>query len=338
VTARTWPEQPVLTAADDDWHPRSAHWWETETNWWGFYVPERNLAGALYTQSLGNQGLINGGAWVWDDSPAASLYERYGRGLPFPDRGDLRDVTFPNGVSVKVLEPLMRYRTTYSDPGGLEVDLVHEGTIPPHAHPTGAWPFWSTGHLDQPMHTTGRIVLLGEEIAIDCYSVRDRTWGPRPAGPTPPERKLPPGTLDRSNPPERASYPHGVAYQFGTQDGREAFMALTNPWVKHDGSVSDDLTAGYLVRGGEYAPLVTGYRETELDPDTSWVRRTHLVATDALGRDVEVDGELVGRWGTTPRDGVSLFRYSWTGGCSGVGEDQTFAPAGWLEALDGLKR
>src|ERR1700728_1055968 len=182
MTDTAWPDQPELRPEDDNWHEFSAHWWETETNWWSFNVPERKLGGWLYTQSLGVQQTVNGGAWVWDDSDAGAVYERKQRGLPFPDRGDLRDVSFPNGVSVKMLEPLMRYRTTYSDPGRFECDLVHEGIIRPHSHPIGAWPFWATRHFDQPMHVTGTILLYGEEIPIDCYSVRDRSWGPRPAG------------------------------------------------------------------------------------------------------------------------------------------------------------
>src|SRR6202044_2157283 len=49
------PDQPVLTEADDGWHDFSPHWWETETNWWSFNVPERKLGGWLYTQALGVQ-------------------------------------------------------------------------------------------------------------------------------------------------------------------------------------------------------------------------------------------------------------------------------------------
>ena len=74
----------------------------------------------------------------------------------------------------------MKYRTTYSDPGRFEADLVHEGIMPPHSHPVGAWPFWATRHFDQPMHVTGTLVLAGEEIPVDCLSVRDRSSGAAP--------------------------------------------------------------------------------------------------------------------------------------------------------------
>ncbi|HUZ11168.1 MAG TPA: hypothetical protein VMU76_13475 [Acidimicrobiales bacterium] len=329
-----WPDQPVLTAEDDNWHEHSPHWFETETTWWSFNVPERRMGGWLYTQALAVQGTCNGGAWVWDGSDAGALYEVRHEGLPFPDRGDLRKCEFPNGNTVEMLEPLMKYRTTYSDPGGFEADLVHEGIMPPHSHAIGAWPFWATRHFDQPMHVTGTIVLRGEEIPIDCYSVRDRSWGPRPTGPVPEDKKLPPGTLSRPGRPRRASAPHSVGYAFGTQDPKEAFMAFTDPWIDHDGRPSDDLDTGYLLRDGEYAPLVEGHRTTELAEGTRFIRSIHLEATDALGRELTADGTLAGRHGTQGPSGTGLFHWAWTGGCTGWGEDQTYGPTEWLEALD----
>ena len=97
------------------------------------------------------------------------------------------------------------------------------------------------------------------EIAVDCLSVRDRSWGPRPAGPTPPEKKQQRGALPgRQNRPVHANQPHSVGYVFGTQDEREAFLAFTDPWLKENGEASDELDAGYLLHDGEYAPLVVG--------------------------------------------------------------------------------
>jgi hypothetical protein len=329
------PEAIPITPVDDQWHDHTGHWYETETTWWSFNVPERRMGGWLYTQSLAVQQTCNGGAWVWDDSDAGALYEVRHQGLPFPDRGDLRKVAFPNGNTVEVIEPLMKYRTTYSDPGAFEADLVHEGIMPPHSHPVGAWPFWNTRHFDQPMHVTGTIVLHGEEIAVDCFSVRDRSWGPRPTGPVPPERKLPKGSVPLVvERPERANFPHSVGYIFGTQDEREAFLAFTDPWLREDGSATDDLDAGFLVRDGEYAPLVSGSRAIELAPDTKFIRAIRFDGVDALGRELSATGTLRARHGTVGPSGTGLFEWEWSGGRHGWGEDQSFAPPGWLEALD----
>ena len=336
MTPGKQPEQPILTAEDDKWHEHSPHWWETETNWWSFNVPERRLGGWLYTQSLGVQQVVNGGAWVWDDSDAGSLYERHERGLPFPDRGDLRDVTFPNGVSVRMLEPLTTYRTTYSDPGSLECDLRHRGIMAPHSHPVGVWPFWATRHFDQPMHVTGTIVLHGEEIPVDCFSLRDRSWGPRPLGPTPPDKRLAPRLLPRPNKPPRAAHRLAVGYVFAIQDQNNGFGAFTDPWLR-DGVATDGLQAGFLLRDGEYAPLIAGRRTISLAPATAFIDTIHLEAVDTLGRELVADGELVSRHGTSGPSGTGLFHWTWTGGCSAWGEDQTFAPPGWIEALDSAK-
>jgi hypothetical protein len=48
---------------------------------------------------------------------------------------------------------------------------------------------------------------------------------------------------------------------------------------------------------------------------------------------------MVAHHGERGPSGTALFRWEWTGGCSGWGEDQTYAPPGWLEALDtGVRR
>ena len=50
-------------------------------------------------------------------------------------------------------------------------------------------PFNHGTHIDQPGRVSGRMVLRGEEVAVDCIAMRDRSWGirkprrqPKPAG------------------------------------------------------------------------------------------------------------------------------------------------------------
>jgi hypothetical protein len=174
---------------DDDFHDEEMtdRWWETETCWFSWNVPERSLGGWTYCQARPNAGLCNGGAWVWDASgalPWELAYRAEYSGLQLPPRGerDMRDFEWPNGVRVRVLEPLARYAVSYADPGGLELDLEFESIMAPNPHPTGVIPFLKGVHLDQAGHVTGTMVLAGETVPIDCYSVRDRSWGPRPLG------------------------------------------------------------------------------------------------------------------------------------------------------------
>jgi hypothetical protein len=337
MTAGPRPDAPVVepvTPADDDFHPVSDHPWETETFWASFHHPERRLGGWFYNQVLFNQGVCNGGAWVWDASPAAALHDVRHTGLPLPDRAgmDLRDIALPNGNHLEMLEPLTRYRVRRSDPGAFEADLVLTALRPPHSHPTGVAPFWRGRHFDQCMHVTGQIVLHGEPVEIDSLSVRDRSWGPRP-GPRPPgsrpasPRRPPRDPADATRPPYS---PFGIGYVFGTQDADELFLAYTLPCL-WDGAARDLVTTGYLVREGTYGRLVEGERRCQLDPEHGWMRTIWLDAVDEHGRALSAVGELVSHHGERGL-GTGYFHWEWNG-ASGYGEDQSSASGVVLEAL-----
>ncbi|HEY8545890.1 MAG TPA: hypothetical protein VIL36_12610, partial [Acidimicrobiales bacterium] len=287
--------------------------------------------------------VCNGGAWVWDDSPAPALYQARHQGLPLPDLDalDLRDARLPNGNHLQVLEPLTSYRVRYHDPGRFEADLRFDGIMAPSSHPIGVAPFWRGRHFDQPMHVTGTVVLHGERLEVDCLSVRDRSWGPRPQGPDPRKPKPKPtggadgaGGADGTPGTQRPSRPpEGVGYPFGTADGRNGWLLYTRPTVV-DGVATDELSTGYLLRDGEYGHLVAGRRRTWLDPETRWIRRVEIEAVDEHGRELAVAGELVARHGEPGEpSGTGLFRWEWDG-LVGWGEDQTYAPRPILEALD----
>ena len=108
------PEVVPVTPDDDAFHPVSDHPYETETFWVSFHHPERELGGWFYNQVLFNQGICNGGVWVWDGSSAGALHEVNQRDLPLtdPDTMDLRDVLLPNGNHLEMLEPLHAYRAS----------------------------------------------------------------------------------------------------------------------------------------------------------------------------------------------------------------------------------
>ena len=298
---------PVLGPDDDAFHEPSDHPWETETAWFSFNVPERRMGGWLYNQVLANQGVCNGGAWVWDDSPAGALYEVNHHGLPMPADADLRDVTLPNGNRIVMLEALRRYRVRYSDPRRFEADLEFAAVMAPNSHPLGVGPFWKGRHFDQAGRVTGVVVVDGERIDVDCLSVRDRSWGPRPKGP--------------------GGGKIGVGYSFGTASGDDAFLAYTLPTIG-----SDNLSTGYLIRGGEYAHLVEGRRAVEFDEEHRWITRIELDAVDELGRELHATGKLVSRHGDRGPSGTGLFFWQWNG-AEGWGEDQSYASHEIWESL-----
>jgi hypothetical protein len=330
------PETVELVPEDDNFHEPGEDPHETETFWASFHDPDRRLGGWFYNQVLFNRGLCNGGAWVWDDSAEGAVHESIVREAPLGDGAhlDLRDAELPNGNHIEMTEPLRRFRIRREDPGKFEADLVFEALREPHSHPLGVAPFWKGRHFDQAMHVTGRIVLLGEAIAIDSLSVRDRSWGPRP-----PRRRRDSEMGERSGgsrvgkarPDCPPWAPFGVGYVFGTQDANEMFLAYTLPGI-WDGKARDPVTTGYLVRDGRYGLLVEGSRRSSLDPERGWIDRIWLEATDEHGRTLSAIGKLVSHHGTEGL-GTGYFHWEWDG-ANGYGEDQSMAPPSVVEALE----
>jgi hypothetical protein len=316
---------PTFTRADDDFHDEvlSDRWWESETNWFSWNVPERNMGGWTYSQARPNAKLCNGGVWLWDDTASFSWelpYHVHYAGLQLPDRGerDMRDFEWPTGVHVKVLEPLMKYAIDYDDAPDLEVHLTFEAIMAPNPHPIGVAPFLKGTHFDQAGHVTGEVVLRGERIPVDCYSVRDRSWGPRPMGR--PRKPAPDGATKR-----RA--PGGIGYSFGVAGPRDAWLVYSLPQLERD-----RVLCGFLLRDGEYAHILTGDRSIEVDPATSWPTHIQIDAVDDTGRKLAVSGDAVSRhW--RGNGGDTLLRWRWDD-VEGFGEDQSyFSRAIW----DGLR-
>ena len=57
-------ESPRFRPEDDAFHTAvmSDRWWETETAWFSFHVPERRLGGWFYSMFRPNIGTVAGGA------------------------------------------------------------------------------------------------------------------------------------------------------------------------------------------------------------------------------------------------------------------------------------
>ena len=192
VTADT----PFLPA-DDQFHPApddNPYW--AETTWWSFNIPEHKIGGWLHATFHTTRGTVTWRVYVWDPSGATPQDLRYFRmvtDVPLNDPApDLRDIAIPGGgFSVRMLRPLREYRIEFSDPeADFAVRLHFDGVHDPRRYTPGEPPFMEHAHLDQLGHVTGELVLGGQRIPIDCYSIRDRSWAPRgaprPAGAPPP--------------------------------------------------------------------------------------------------------------------------------------------------------
>lgn len=261
----------TFTAADDGFHAHLAdgEWWYTETAWFSFHHAERRLGGWFYTMARHTIGTVAGGAWVWDDTahlPWEVPYSTNYSALQLPPDADLRDVALPTGVRIAVEEPTMVYRLGYDDPGRLTADLRFAAAVPPRPLATGGSTFGKAAHFDQIGHVTGTIELHGETIPIDCWSMRDRTWGRRPE--------------DR---------PRQAAYVTGAGTGGRGFLAVTNT---RDGT--DRVAYGFVQRADEQVSLVEGERTVTRAPE-GWIAGIRIEATDANGDRFVADGEPVSR-------------------------------------------
>jgi len=307
----------VITPQDDGFHEASAHPWETETFWTSFNIPERKMSGWFYNQVLANQGetgLCNGGAFVWNDQDV-SPYDVQVKGVPIAAPRDLNDVKLPNGNHIKTLDHLKRYSVQRYDKGCFECELFFDAVMEPNPHPMETWPFFKGRHFDQAMHVTGELKLNGETIKLDCLSVRDRSWSPRPPHDMQAETK--PGEPPR---PPRAR--RGIGYIFGTASAQDAFLVYTS-WIA--GEDVDKADTGYLIRDGIWAHIVNGERRCVVDPDREWIWRIEFEGRDTLGRTFTAVGEMVSHQGAfgpgRGGPGNGLFYWKWDG-AEGWGENQ----------------
>jgi len=298
--------------ADDDFHFRDLgeDWWATETSWFSFHDVERRLGGWLYTLARPNIGTVAGGAWVWDDTaslPWEVLYSRNYTSLQLPPDADLRSIRLPTGVSIDVVEPTMRYRLGYDDPGHLLVDLRFDALMAPRPASSHRSTFGAARHYDQIGRMSGSITLHGERVQIDCAAVRDRSWGRR-----------------------REDRPHRAAYVTGASPSGDGFVMVT----RHGGE-GEELAYGFLRRHGREATLSRAERHVERDPETGRMTAISLVLEEEGGDVVRLDGRplsliIVNRHTFIDLNSLVSWRVD---GADWVGEDQDMWPVhDWSEA------
>jgi hypothetical protein len=297
-----------LTDQDDLWHePVSAdpHW--TETSYWGFYVPERNVSVTLYNMWRKNLGLVASRVWVWDhrgDMPIDALYSSMCEHVVIPDDADPTNFTLPTGLSCERLAPLKGHRLQYGDEGVLNIDVTATALRPPVAAFHGK--VEGTGHFDQHIHVTGTVSLWGEDMAVDCLSMRDRTWSVR---------------SDYLGRQTRlvAGYMHGAV----SEDDCWLVMAVGSP--EHPEVQQIPAGTGSFVRDGQQAGIVSGVRRVTRN-SAGRPERIHLEFIDDLGRSYEAHGVALNHLGTMLNPSIyncwSLYRWTDNDGTVSFGESQ----------------
>lgn len=286
---------------DDEFHPPTTDdpYW-TETCWFTFSVPERRLSGQLYPFFRPNQRVTAGAAYVWDEHGDQPWNVRYGKNfwhLPMSDQ-PLSDLTLPNGIRYRCVEPLRTYEIGYLDPDGgdeLEIALTFRAITPPN--------YLGASHLDQPGRYTGTIRLGDETVAVDSYGFRDRSWGPR----------------SQFGQFLGASAERG-GYSYATASDTDGFHAITM-----DFGAGCIAIHGYVLRDGVWGKVASGRREVlERHGATGAPTLVAMDLTDEHGRELHAEGRAVNRIGVHLNP--NLFTWNclteWTvDGTSAWGED-----------------
>ena len=329
-------EDTPFTAADDCYHPPvSDDRYLVETTWWSFNVPELRLGAWLHSQYHVNLGTCTWRVFAWDPSasdPDELAYYRLVEQAPMPAEPDLRNITFPGGgFSVTMLDPLTNYRIAYADAErDFAIEIEHRSVHPPHRFTPGQPPMMSSPHLDQLGHVTGTLTLRGERIPVDCFSIRDRTWGPRG------------GSHDTSRKPEyqrgeyRVLHPGGprwreverqrgrgrIQYMFGHADETTGFLGFLRP---QDGDAAgwSPVHVGWLLQDGTFGHLDADRSRMRVyrDVDTGLTAQIEAELVDRDGRSMRAEGTAVSRIAERTAGGHSLMRWD-LGDRVGWGEDQ----------------
>jgi hypothetical protein len=283
----------------------------SESSWFSWAIPERSINGFFYNHFRPNMNCLLGGPAMWDPSGQNVwnfLYFDWQlmRRLPHGTYGvdyNKYDFETPWGMSIHLLEPLARYQLRY-ERNGFELDLVFEASAEPNvigAHAADRLEESFRIHFEQPGRIRGAVELDGQRFAVDCFSIRDGSHGPR--------------FLETPTP---------GGYTWSTASETTGWHVLARDTQRSRDTV---VIAGYLLRDGKLAPIARGVRRVleRTGPRPSVVE---VVAEDALGRRLEAIGRAQapaefmlfpdhGQWWT-------LFQWEYDGFTSAVGEDQEY--------------
>jgi hypothetical protein len=275
-----------------------------ESAWFSVSIPERKIHGAIQYYFRPNMGMLNGGPMLWDPSGTQTwdcLYYNWSHLQARPPGSQKFDMTANNSLQVQVLDPLRRYAIAYSNED-FELDLEWRAIAPVHELVSNDPGQKATQkfHLEQPGHMVGTIRRDGETFPVDCYSMRDTSYGPRNYTST-----------------ASGGYFWGIAAD-------SAFHAI----AKGEGS-EQTVIGGFIWKDGELASLVSGTRRVETFGRYG-PSRVLFDAKDQLGRTITATGRIDDGFiftGYTDHTVVwSLLEWDWNG-VTHWGDNQEFCPA-----------
>jgi hypothetical protein len=275
---------------DDNFHAPPDDPWAFESYWFSFFVPEKRLMIYVYPWFRPTLGIAGGGVLAWDHSASVAwnlVHCDYNFQLPCPSVHTLVDGTslnLPHGITIQVLEPLKRYHLKYGHPN-LTLDVTFTAIHPANiaTRPIGGSQLFA-GRIDQCGRVVGRVTIGSEEYAVDCLSMRDRSWG----------------TRRDDNKDMNIGYYHATATQ------EDAFLVVANhaaAAVAASNDVNAPIVTGYLMEGGELHPLTKGTATLKRNSQCTPVE-CEIQATDATGRVLRASGSALNWFAFQPYPGM----------------------------------
>jgi len=249
----------------------------TETWWWCFYIPERNINGEVYFWKHSNLGTMSGGVWVFQGIKSHHLQCEHFNWLSFIPGPEATEKSLHSphlNLRINVIEPLQRHDVLYSHaPTGTSLRLLAESVHPPVLRANNA-------HFEQVQRMTGELQLGGETLAINCFSFRDRSWGePRPE-------------VSVVHPP--TAWGVGVS-----RDGRRSFCFSAcddpdrNPLVASYGiKPNEALKIGWIQDGSDLRRLTALSKLTTRGPDRLQAQSLDISFADERGKSYRLVGNI----------------------------------------------
>jgi hypothetical protein len=278
------------------------HTWDTanpnwiETFWFGAWIPEVATTIYIYQWFRPVLGIYGGGCFVWDDTaylPWDIPVFHYDVNRPLAGPADLRSLSLDCGTTLESIVEGQAYKIGFRR-GDTEIALRFDAMTPPDIVTAKGLTEFFNGHIDQSGRYTGTLRLGSREHAIDCFGIRDRSWGPRVI------------TDDI-----RLNYCHG-------QSADLAFVAYSKP-----ADVAETVFKGYLSIGGKSLEIVKGERRTRFR--NSVLSEIEIAMTDSGGRRLEARGVPLNTMVYQPYPGLVnwLYLMRWTIGSTVIyGEEQ----------------
>jgi hypothetical protein len=276
----------VARPEDDLLHPEKnaaiEHETLSETQYFSFCIPEARIHSYMYLWHHPNLHVVTGGAWVWQGSKRHSVEAELNDFRLFMRddvlKSDLHDYRLANGYGVRVIEPLKRLQVTYSDPERQNsFDLEYTGLIPPIMTA-------DNNHFEQPMKVHGELFLRGTRHEVDCFTIRDRSWGkPRQED----NRRLPPLTTLQGVFSKDFSFSSLLFDDVSQDRGFESF-ALPRDKLIPSGS--------WIYRDGKLGAIVKAQRIVQRNRNSFHTERMVLEVTDNLARTIIVTATTITTW------------------------------------------